>query len=215
MIKVLIADDHEVVRTGFALIINSQDDMEVAGNAADGNEAYNMVAKLKPDILLLDISMPPGESGLIACEKISTDFPNTKIIILTMFAESDYLYFTLRGGASGYVLKTATTDELLDAIRSVSHGNMYINQEMAAELTQHLQNTADKNEKNPFKLLTNREMEVFTYIAQGYTNKEISEKIYVSVKTVEVHRSKIYNKLDISSRAELVQIALKYHILAI
>lgn len=215
MIRVLIADDHEVVRTGFGLIISSQDDMEVVGNAADGNEAYNMVAKLKPDVLLLDISMPPGESGLTACEKISNDFPNTKIIILTMFAESDYLYFTLRGGASGYVLKTATTEELIEAIRMVVRGNVYVNQEMAAELTQHLQDTVANSEKNPFKLLTNREMEVFSYIAQGYTNKEISEKIYVSVKTVEVHRSKIYSKLEISSRAELVQIALKYHILAI
>lgn len=214
MIRVLIADDHEVVRSGFGLIINSQDDMEVIGTAADGNEAYNLVVKLKPDILLLDISMPPGESGLIACEKITSDHPGTKVIILTMFAESDYLYYTLRGGASGYVLKTASTEELIEAIRTVYQGKMYVNQEMAAELTKSLQDPKS-GEKNPFKLLTNREMEIFTYIAQGYTNKEISETIFVSVKTVEAHRSKIYSKLGISTRAELVKIAIKYHLLGI
>lgn len=215
MIRVLIADDHEVVRSGFSLIINSQDDMEVVGNAADGNEAYNLVAKHKPDILLLDISMPPGQSGLIACEKISKDFPATRVIILTMFAEADYLYFTLRGGASGYILKTSSTEELLDAIRTVAAGGVHVNKQMADELAIRLNDDSEAKEKNPLRMLTNRELEVFTLIAAGYTNKEIAEKIYVSVKTVEVHRSKIYSKLDITSRAELVQLAIKYRLLGI
>lgn len=215
MIRVLIADDHEVVRSGFEMIVNSQEDMEVVGKVADGKEAYNQVVKLKPDILLLDISMPPGESGLIACEKISTDHPETKVIILTMFAESDYLYFTLRGGAKGYVLKTSSKTELVTAIRTVYDGGTYVNQEMADELTKRLKDPAGSSEKNPLKVLTNREVEVLMLIAQGYTNKEIAEKIFVSVKTVEVHRSKIYSKLGIKSRAELVQLAIKYHLLGI
>lgn len=215
MIHVLIADDHEVVRSGFELLINSQDDMEVVGTAADGKEAYNLVVKLKPDILLLDISMPPGESGLVACEKISKDHPSTKVIILTMFAESDYLYFTLRGGANGYVLKTSSTDELLEAIRTVHGGNRYVNKEMADELTRRLKDPSGKDEKNPLKVLTNREVEILILIAQGYTNKEIAEKIFVSVKTVEVHRSKIFAKLGIKTRAELVKVAIKYHLLDI
>ena len=215
MIKVLIADDHEVVRSGFSLIINSQDDMEVVGNAADGNEAYNLVAKLKPDILLLDISMPPGQSGLIACEKISKDFPSTRVIILTMFAEADYLYFTLRGGASGYILKTSSTEELLEAVREVAAGGIHVNQKMAEELSIRLKEDEDGEGKNPLRILTSRELEVFTLIASGYTTTEIAEKIYVSVKTVEVHRSKIYSKLNISSRAELVQLAIKYRLLGL
>ena len=214
MIRVLIADDHEVVRTGFSLIIDSQEDMEVVGNAADGNEAYNLVAKLKPDILLLDISMPPGQSGLVACEKISNDFPTTRIIILTMFAEADYLYFTLRGGASGYILKTSSTEELLEAIRTVAAGGVHVNQKMADELSVRLKDD-DADAKNPLRTLTSRELEVFTLIAAGYTNKEIAEKIYVSVKTVEVHRSKIYSKLGITTRAELVQLAIKHRLLGI
>ena len=215
MIKVLIADDHEVVRSGFSLIINSQDDMEVVGNAADGNEAYNLVAKLKPDILLLDISMPPGQSGLIACEKISKDFPSTRVIILTMFAEADYLYFTLRGGASGYILKTSSTEELLEAVREVAAGGIHVNQKMAEELSIRLKEDEDGEGTNPLRILTSRELEVFTLIASGYTTTEIAEKIYVSVKTVEVHRSKIYSKLNISSRAELVQLAIKYRLLGL
>ncbi|MBQ9069300.1 MAG: response regulator transcription factor [Eggerthellaceae bacterium] len=213
--RVLIADDHEVVRSGFEMIVNAQDDMEVVGKVADGKEAYNQVVRLKPDVLLLDISMPPGESGLVACEKVSNDHPETKVIILTMFAEIDYLYFTLRGGAKGYVLKTSTSDELVTAIRTVYDGGTYINQEMASELTERLKDPDGIDEKNPLKVLTTREIEVMMLIAKGFTNKEIAEKIFVSVKTVEVHRSKIYSKLGIKSRAELVEIAIKYHLLEI
>ena len=116
--KIVIADDHAVVRTGFSMILNYQEDMEVVGTAADGMEAYAMVVKHQPDILLMDLSMPPGESGLIATGKISSDFPNTKIIILTMHDDEDYLFHVLKAGASGYVLKNAPDEELVSAIRT-------------------------------------------------------------------------------------------------
>jgi two-component system response regulator NreC len=211
MTSVVIADDHEIVRQGFALIINAQKDMQVVGTAADGNEAYRVTSKLKPDVLLLDISMPPGENGLVTCEKIARDFPDTRIIMLTMFEEVDYLFYTLRGGASGYILKNSSTDVLLAGIRKVAAGGVYIEPSMAADLTEKLHDGAI-GEKDPYQALSNRELEVFSLLAQGYTNKEIAGKIFISVKTVEAHRSKIYSKLGITTRAELVHIALKHHL---
>ena len=215
MIDIVIADDHEVVRSGFAMILNSQEDMRVVGNAADGREAYALVSRLRPDILLLDISMPPGESGLIACEKITRDFPETRIIVLTMFEETDYLFYVLRGGASGYVLKNASTDELLHAIRTVANGNIYVQESMAKRLNEKLSNRMDSQEADPYQTLSNRELEVLKLLAEGYTNREIAERVFVSVKTVETHRSKIYSKLGFQSRAQLVHYAIKHHILSV
>lgn len=215
MIRIVIADDHEIVRSGFAMILETQPDMIVIGDAADGSEAYNLVARLKPDILLLDISMPPGESGLMACEKIARDFPTTRTVILTMFEETDYLFYTLRGGASGYLLKNASTAELLKAVRTVAAGEIYVQPKMAERLTEKLLDRPETRDRDPYQLLSNRELEVLTLLAQGYTNKEIAERIFLSVKTVETHRAKIYAKLGIESRAELVHLAIRYHLLSV
>lgn len=213
MIDVAIADDHAVVRQGFAFIINSQCDMRVVGEAADGKKAYDLVARVEPHVLLLDISMPPGENGLIACERISCDFPSTRIIILTMFEETDYLFYTLRGGAAGYVLKNSSTEVLLGAIRKVATGETYIEPNMAQALSGKLHGQSGAAEKNPYHELSSREFEIFSLLAQGYTNKETADKLFISVKTVETHRSKIYAKLGVNSRAELVHLAIKYHLL--
>ena len=215
MITIVIADDHEMVRSGFAMILNSQDDMQVIGGAADGREAYSLVSRLRPDILLLDISMPPGESGLVACEKIARDFPETRTIVLTMFEETDYLFYVLRGGACGYVLKNASTEELIRAIKAVHEGGIYVQESMGKRLNEKLTNRPDSQEPDPYKVLSNRELEVLRLLAEGYTNREIAEKIFVSVKTVETHRSKIYAKLGFESRANLVHYAIKHHILSI
>ena len=215
MINIVIADDHEVVRSGFAMILNSQSDMQVVGGAADGREAYSLVSRLRPDILLLDISMPPGESGLIACEKISRDFPETRIIVLTMFEETDYLFYVLRGGACGYVLKNASSDELLKAIRTVHEGDIYVQECMAKRLNDKLSNRSTCDNTDPYKVLSNRELEILRLLAEGYTNREIAEQIIVSVKTVETHRSKIYSKLQFQSRADLVHYAIRHHLLSV
>lgn len=132
--KIVIADDHAVVRSGFSMILNYQEDMEVVATAADGIEAHLMVAKHQPDILLLDLSMPPGESGLIATGKISEDFPDTKILILTMYDDQEYMFHVLKNGASGYILKNAPDEELLSAIRMVYKGGTYIHPKMATSL---------------------------------------------------------------------------------
>lgn len=213
MIRVVLADDHEIVRSGFRMLIEQDPEMAVVGEAADGMQAYEVVAKEKPDVLLMDISMPPGQSGLVACERIAKDHPQTRIVIVTMFAEPEYLYFTLRGGASGYVLKNSSSEELLGAIRSVVGGGTYIHPKMAASLTKQLFTGEGGETDASYKKLSTRELEILQLLAKGYTNKEISELIFLSVKTVEAHRSKIYAKLGLKTRADLVAYAMAHKLL--
>ncbi|MEG0071198.1 MAG: response regulator transcription factor [Raoultibacter sp.] len=210
---VVIADDHAVVRSGFALLLEQADGIEVVGTAADGVEAYNAILTYKPTILLLDISMPPGQSGLIACKKITHDFPETHVVILTMFEDSEYLFYTLRGGAAGYILKSASSDDVVCAIRTVAAGGTYISPSMAENLRQRHTDREKPDNASPYEVLSNRELEVLTALAKGYTNKEIADMLFISIKTVETHRTNIYAKLGIASRSELVSIALKHKLL--
>lgn len=212
MIRVVLADDHEVVRAGFKMILEQDAEIKVVAEAADGTQAYTIVSRERPDILLMDISMPPGQSGLVACEKIARDFPGTRIVILTMFAEPEYLFYTLRGGAAGYVLKNSTSEELVAAVRAVVGGGSYIHPKMAALLTKQLVGVGEEEDRS-YRQLSNRELEILQLLAKGYTNKEISEQVYLSVKTVEAHRSKIYKKLGFKTRADLVSYALEHKLL--
>ena len=212
--KIVIADDHAIVRSGFSMILNYQEDMEVIALAADGIEAYRMVAKHQPDILILDLSMPPGESGLIATGKIKEDFPQTKILILTMHDDEEYLFYVLKNGASGYMLKNAPDEELLLAIRTIYTGGTYIHPKMATSLVREFVNKDQKiQQADPFELLSKREIEVLPLIAKGYGNKEIAQKLFISVKTVEAHKAKIMGKLNLKSRPELVEYAMKKKLL--
>jgi len=209
--RIVIADDHSVVRSGFSMIINYQKDMEVVATAGDGLEAYRMVQKYEPDVILLDISMPPGESGLIATGKISQDFPDTKIIILTMYDDDEYLFHSLKNGAKGYVLKSAPDEELLDAIRSVYAGDTYVHPKMTDVLVRQFitQDDMAEDNTNPFKILSKRELEILPLVAKGYGNKEIAEKLFISVKTVEAHKSRFMDKIGLSSRPEILEYAIK------
>ncbi|MBD8013993.1 response regulator transcription factor [Microbacterium sp. APC 3898] len=212
--KIVIADDHAIVRSGFSMILNFQEDMEVIAMAADGIEAYQMVAKHQPDVLLLDLSMPPGESGLVATGKIKEDFPETKILVLTMHDDEEYLFHVLKNGASGYMLKSAPDEELLQAIRVIYNGGTYIHPKMATSLVRELVNKDHKvKESDPFELLSKREIEVLPLVAKGYGNKEIAQKLFISVKTVEAHKAKIMEKLQLKSRPELVEYVLKKKLL--
>lgn len=214
--KLVIADDHAVVRTGFSMILNYQEDMEVVATAADGIEAYQMVAKHKPDVLIMDLSMPPGESGLIATGKISEDFKETKILILTMFDDEEYLFHVLRNGAKGYILKNAPDEELIHAVRTVYKDEMYIDSKVTSALVNELvnpSNQSDTNSNDPFKILSQRELEILPLIAKGYGNKDIAEKLFVSVKTIEAHKARIMDKLNLKSRPELFEYAMKKKLL--
>ncbi|MFP4810828.1 nitrate respiration regulation response regulator NreC [Mammaliicoccus sciuri] len=214
--KIVIADDHAVVRTGFSMILNYQEDMEVVATAADGIEAYQMVAKHSPDVLIMDLSMPPGESGLIATGKISDDFKQTKILILTMYEDEEYLFHVLRSGAKGYILKNAPDEELIHAVRTIYRGDMYIDSKVTSSLVNELfnhQDNSDQSNSDPFKILSQRELEILPLIAKGYGNKEIAEKLFVSVKTIEAHKARIMDKLGLKSRPELVEYAMKKKLL--
>lgn len=212
--KIIIADDHAVVRSGFMHILNFQDDMEVVATAADGLEAYSAVAKHKPEVLLMDLSMPPGESGLIATGKIHEDFPETKILILTMHEDEEYLFHVLKNGASGYILKNAPDEELLTAIRTIHNGDTYIHPSMTTSLVREfIKQGASGVEDDPFKILTKREIEVLPLAAKGYGNKEIAGMLFISVKTVEAHKARIMEKLKLKSRPELVEYALRKKLL--
>jgi len=212
--KIIIADDHAVVRSGFMHILNFQEDMEVVATAADGLEAYDQVALHQPDIILMDLSMPPGQSGLIATGRIKKEFPETKILILTMYDDEEYLFHVLKNGATGYVLKNAPDEELLAAIRTVHAGGIYIQPTMESPLVREfLEKDMDGVETDPYRILSKREIEILPLIARGYGNKEIAEKLFISVKTVEAHKAKIMEKLQLKGRPELVEYALKKKLL--
>ncbi|MDG0819220.1 nitrate respiration regulation response regulator NreC [Staphylococcus equorum] len=210
--RIVIADDHAVVRTGFSMILNYQEDMEVVGTAADGVEAYQKVMEYKPDVLIMDLSMPPGESGLIATSKISESFPETKILILTMFDDEEYLFYVLRNGAKGYILKNAPDEQLLLAIRTVYQGETYVDMKLTTSLVNEFVNNSFQDTQasnDPFKILSKREIEILPLIAKGYGNKDIAQKLFVSVKTVEAHKTHIMQKLDLKTKPELVEYAMK------
>ncbi|MCT2013934.1 nitrate respiration regulation response regulator NreC [Staphylococcus capitis] len=215
--KIVIADDHAVVRTGFSMILNYQEDMEVVATAADGVEAYQKVLEYKPDVLILDLSMPPGKSGLVATSKISESFPETKILILTMYDDEEYLFHVLKSGAKGYILKNAPDEQLILAVRTVYKGETYVDMKMTTSLVNEFINQSHQEEvsysSDPFKILSKRELEILPLIAKGYGNKDIAEKLFVSVKTVEAHKTHIMNKLNLKSKPELVEYALKKKLL--
>lgn len=159
------------------MILNFQEDMEVVDTAADGREAYQKVMQHKPDVLIMDLSMPPGESGLIATSKIAESFPDTKILILTMYDDEEYLFHVLKNGAKGYILKNAPDEQLVLAVRTVYQGDTYVDMKMTTSLVNEFVNNSKSEEEatnDPFKILSKRELEILPLVAKGYGNKEIA-----------------------------------------
>ena len=199
MIRIVLADDHAMVRNALGMLLNHQPDMEVVAVASRSDDAYEKVKEYEPDIVMLDISMPPGDSGVVAAGKIHADFPNVRIIMLTMHADKDYLLYTVQIGVAG-------------AIHTVYGGSDYISKEMVPYLVEGFVNRHEEK-GDGYLSLRERELEVLSLIARGYGNKEIGEKLFISVKTVESYRAKIMNKLGLKTRAELVEYALKKKLL--
>ena len=213
-IRVLIADDHAVLRAGLRLLLAAQADMEVVGEASTGDEAVAQAKKLTPDIVLLDITMS-GTDGLDAVRRIKEDNPGVKVLALTMHDDESYLRQVLEGGGSGYVLKRAADTELLSAIRAVHEGGTYLHPSHAKALLEGtVEVQKEDREPNDYDLLSDREKQVFKLVALGYTNKQIANKLFISVKTVETYRARMHNKLGIRSRAALVRYALSKGLLA-
>lgn len=214
MIRIMVVDDHAVVRKGLSFIINAQDDMEVIADAADGLEALIELERSRIDIVLLDLSMPPGENGLVITKKIKEYYPEVKVIIMTMHDDEEYLFRAIKLGASGYLLKTTKDEEVLETIRSVWNGEVYIPSSVAPAIVRDII-LVEETEKSvdSYNLLSRREQEVLPLIALGFRNKEIAEKLFISVKTVEVYKANIMHKLSFKKRTELVQYAIKKNII--
>ncbi|QQK74761.1 response regulator transcription factor [Salicibibacter cibarius] len=209
MIRVLLVDDHAVVRMGLKMLLNSLEDMEVVSEASEGNEAIENAHETRPDVILMDFSMPHGKDGLSATEELKNQLPDTAILILTMHDDEEYLFRAVQAGASGCVLKSAPHEELIQAIRNVSNGEAYLTPSATKRLMDEYLGAMKEHGTDVYQQLSAREKEVLTLIAKGYANKEIAEQLYISVKTVEAHRSKLMDKLQMKTRPELVSYALK------
>jgi DNA-binding NarL/FixJ family response regulator len=203
-LRVLLAEDHETVREGLRLIIDSQPDMEIVGEAANGYEVLSRVPELNPQIIVMDISMP-GMNGLKATRRVKEAHPDIGIVALTRHKESGYVQEVLQAGASAYVLKQSASDELLRAIRAVAVGKSYLDPEITGNV---ISGRQTKHVDRPSTALSDREREVLQLIALGYSNKEIASRLEVSVKTVEAHKANSMKKLGLSSRIEIVNFAL-------
>ncbi len=204
-IRVLIADDHTIVRSGVRLLLEAEPDIEVVGEALDGQQALTLAETLRPDVILMDIAMP-GMDGLEATRKIIALWPDIRVLVLTMHRTDDYFFEMLKAGASGYVLKGAQTDELINAIRVVAQGEVFLYPPVARKLVQdYLNRVAGNAQSSPS--LSPRETEILRLMAEGCSNKEIAEELVVSPSTVHSHRSNLMSKLGLNSRRELIQYA--------
>jgi DNA-binding NarL/FixJ family response regulator len=206
-IRVLLADDHAVLRAGLRLLVNAQPDMEAAGEARDGTETLAQAEAVQPDVILLDLSMPRG-GGLGVLREVRSRAPQARVLVLTMHADEDYLREALRTGAAGYVVKSAADQELLSAIRAVARGEVYIHPSLTRSLLEELLPARDPQRQDPWEELSEREQQVIRQVALGHTNREIAQQLSLSVKTVETYRARAMEKLGLSSRAQLVEYAV-------
>ena len=206
-IRILLVDDHKVLRSGLRALLNLEDDLQVVGEASNGIEAVKLAETLRPDVIVMDISMPEMD-GLKAAEEIHNAGLSSKIVMLTVHADEDYLFQTLKAGASGYVHKSSADRELIDAIRTANRGDVFLYPSAIRKLLgEYLRGGARQtDEKEP---LTNREREVLKATAEGYTNNEIAEQLVISPKTVDTYRQRIMEKLNLHHRSELIRYALK------
>jgi DNA-binding NarL/FixJ family response regulator len=208
-IRVLIADDHKIVRQGIRKLLEAESDLEVVGEALDGREAVKKASQLKPDLVLMDIAMS-NLNGLEATRQIKKNLPKVKVLILTMHKNEEYVLQSLQAGASGYLLKEAAVEDLVSAIHSVYRLDSFLSPAVSKTVIEaYLSKNKSNKQLSPFEILTDREREVLQLIAEGHTNQEIADTLFISVKTVEAHRSNIMRKLDIHDITKLVKYAIK------
>lgn len=208
-IRIIVADDHGILRAGLIALLNAEPDIEVVGEAASAEEVIQKTSELKPDVILMDVSMP-GMNGIEATRQIRRQFPRTAVLVLTVHGDKAVLQDALKAGAMGYIVKKSAKAELLEAIRAVGKGELYVQ----PSLTRALVTGMVDERRNRLqgldheKLLTKREKEILRLIAQGYTNHQMAEKLNISTRTVEFHRANIVLKLGVKSRMELVRCAV-------
>jgi len=205
LIRVLIADDHGIVRSGLRMLLDRQEDIDVVGEAEDGVEALEVVQSKQPDVAVLDVSMP-RMTGLQAAREIGAYSPDTRVLLLSMHDDERYFFEGLEAGAAGYVLKRAADTDLIDAVRTVAGGRTFLSGTAQESLMREWQ---EGRRGEPADPLTPRELEVVKLIAEAYTNKQIAQTLKLSEKTVESHRANVLSKLDMSDRVELVRYAIR------
>jgi len=203
-IRVLLADDHEVVRQGFALLLDSQLDMEVVGQAADGKEAVLLARELRPNVIVMDVTMP-NLGGVEATRRIKEELDDVRVVALSMHKDSVYVREILRAGADGYLLKASSSADLLTAVRAVWNGEGFL----SPSVSQAVLDDYRKQAKAPIDLLTAREREVLQLVAEGSTNKDVARILEISVYTAEGYRSRIMEKLNLHSAGEIVRFAMR------
>lgn len=207
-IRVVIADDHAILRSGLRMLIDAQADMKVVAEAENGNEVIQVSQKTSPDVVILDVTMPE-RGGLHAIRDILKHNASARILLLTMHEEAAYLRTALAAGASGYVLKKSVDADLLSAIRAVHKGRTYVDSELASELIQHALPERSRAASKPTEVLSERELQVLKLVAEGFSSREIAQQIFVGVKTVETYRGRLAEKLGLTSRADIVRYALE------
>ena len=209
-IRVLIVDDHAILRQALRYLLEAHSQIEVVGDASSGREAVSATEKLMPDVVLMDMVMP-GLNGLEATRQIRKRTPKTRVLILTGYMEDEQIISALRAGASGYVVKRSDTDELLLGIQSVHRGNTYFSSAISEgdAVNQYLWQAKNEDSKIGYDLLTSREREVLQLIAEGFSNQRIAQELFISVKTVEAHKAHIMSKLHARNRTDLIRYALR------
>ncbi len=209
-IRVLIADDHGILREGIKALLASVPDIEVVGEAADGREAVELCRKLDPDVALMDIAMP-GLGGLEATLQLKRDHPRTRILVLTQYADREYVHRFLQAGAAGFILKKAAGSGLADAIRAAARGGLVLDPEVARYALEDVRKP--QRAGDPYDTLTDREKQVLKLVAEGRSNKEVADVLGITVKTAMSHREHVMLKLDLHNRTELVRFALERGVL--
>jgi DNA-binding NarL/FixJ family response regulator len=211
-IRVILADDHTLVRAGIRALLETLPGVEVMGEASDGREVLNLVGRHQPDVVLMDIAMP-GLNGLEAAARMAKEFPDVRVIILSMHHDEEYVWRALKAGATGYLLKKAATAELATALQRVAHGEIYLSQEISTRLPKSFPLDGIANRKSPLEQLTGRQREILQLIAEGQNTKGIAEILKVSPKTVEYHRMKLMGCLNVHDIPGLVRFALRVGLL--
>jgi two-component system response regulator NreC len=214
-IKVLVVDDHTIVRDGICALLALAGDIEVVGEATNGSEAIARVRELNPDVVIMDIAMPKM-GGLEATRRIAKEFPRTKVLVLTQYDDKEYFFPVIESGALGFISKAAASSELTAGIRSVYHGDSYLSPSVTRLMVENYQRTAGKiPNRDPYNQLTEREREVFKLLAEGHSTQQIAKMLVITAKTAEGHKTNLMAKLGVHNRVELVKYAIRKGIITI
>src|SRR5215813_1270930 len=214
VIRVVLADDHVVVRAGLRAVLGAAKDIEIIGEAKNGREAVTLAERFQPDVVVMDLDMPDLD-GVTATKEIVSKGLASRVLVLTMHAEEDYLVPLMEAGAAGYLVKSAADRDLIDAVRAVAHGDVYVRPAAARVLAKNLtKKDPAQSERERFDKLTQRERDVLRYVAQGYSAPEVGERLFISPKTVDTYKQRIQEKLGLMHRSDYVQFALKLGLLS-